>query len=161
MGYTTYFSGSFEFDKELDDETYDFLLKLANTRRVKRDTEILKELRFDGNYGEEGEFFVDGSGFRGQGDDRSIINSNQPPASQPGLWLQWVPTEDKKHLVWDEGEKFYNYTEWLIYLIEKILEPKGYVLNGEVSYEGEYRADFGVIKVDNNKVECIEGEAWG
>ena len=27
----------------------------------------------------------------------------------PGIWCQWVPTDDGKGIEWDGGEKFYNY----------------------------------------------------
>jgi hypothetical protein len=53
---------------------------------------------------------------------------------------------------WDGGEKFYNYTEWLVYLINKILKPNGYVLNGVVQWQGEEVGDVGEIFVEDNKV---------
>jgi predicted phosphohydrolase len=53
---------------------------------------------------------------------------------------------------WDGGEKFYNYTEWLVYLINKVLAPNGYVLNGVVEWSGEETGDVGEITVEDNKV---------
>jgi hypothetical protein len=53
---------------------------------------------------------------------------------------------------WDGGEKFYNYTEWLVYIINKLLEPNGYVLNGVVQWQGEEVGDVGEIFVEDNKV---------
>ena len=119
MGYSTYFDGQFDLDKPLDDETYELLRKLNYTRRMARNIE---------GYGVEGEFFVDGedededtpfSG-HGQKETEDIIDYNRPPSTQPGLWCQWVPTEDKLHIEWDGGEKFYEYIGWIEYIIEKI-----------------------------------------
>jgi len=47
MGYTTDFSGSFDLNKPLDDETYSFLCKFNETRRMARNV--------DPKYGIEGE----------------------------------------------------------------------------------------------------------
>jgi hypothetical protein len=154
MGYTTDFTGKFELNKKLDLETYMFLRKLNDTRRMARNV--------DEKYGVEGEFFVDG----GEDDDRffsnkaksNIIDYNTPPKTQPGLWCQWTPTEDAKHIEWDEGEKFYAYIEWLEYIIEKVLKPKGYKLNGEVEYQGEDPSDFGMIVVKDNVVKNRAGK---
>ena len=109
-------------------------------------------------YGIEGEFYVDGTGWAGQDSDKNVINYNRPPSTQPGLWCQWIPTDDGCELVWDGGEKFYNYVEWLDYLIDKILAPRGYTPNGECQWFGEERDDVGVIIVKNNKVTTKVGK---
>lgn len=70
----------------------------------------------------------------------------------PGFWCDWVPSEDKKYIKWNRSEKFYGYVEWLVYLIENFLKPKGYVLNGEVDWRGEDFYDTGTICVNNNVV---------
>lgn len=75
----------------------------------------------------------------------------------PGIWCQWEPTEDGKELKWDENEKFYNYVEWLQYIINNIVKPKGYVLNGSVEWVGEERGDYGLIEVKDNVVTTKEG----
>jgi hypothetical protein len=161
MGYTTDFEGKFELNKTLDSETHDFLTKLAETRRMKRNADVLQgdpvKYGFD-SWGTEGEFFVDGGGFAGQDRDKSIIDYNMPPRTQPGLWCQWVPTEDGMAIVWDGNEKFYNYTQWLEYIIAKVLAPRGYVLNGMVEWQGEDSEDFGQLKVEDNKVLMRYGE---
>ena len=51
---------------------------------------------------------------------------------------------------WTGQEKFYNYVEWIVYLVNSILKPKGYVLNGTVKWQGEDRHDHGTITMDNN-----------
>jgi hypothetical protein len=144
MGYSTDFFGVFNVTPKLKQEDNEFLTKLAQTRRMKRDVTKLPP----GYWGVEGEFYVDGEGDYGQTKDASVIDYNTPPSTQPGLWLQWIPSDDGETIQWDGGEKFYNYVEWLEYLIEMILSPRGYVLNGEVEWQGEETDDRGKIVYD-------------
>lgn len=144
MGYTTDFEGQFNLNKKLDEATHKLLKGIAETRRMARN--------LPDEYGIEGEFFIDGKGFAGQDRDDTIINYNTPPKTQPSLWLQWVPNDEGTAIVWDEGEKFYNYIEWIKYLIEKILSPRGYILNGQVRWRGEDFDDIGVITINDNIV---------
>lgn len=141
MGYTTEFEGRLKFNKQLSLDDMNFLNKLAGTRRMVRDVNI--------KYGIGGEFYV-------EDDNVGVVDYNRPPATQPSLWLQWVPSEDGWFLEWDGGEKFYNYVEWLEYLIERVLSPRGYVLNGEIKWFGEDRDDTGVITVTENVVTTRE-----
>ncbi len=76
----------------------------------------------------------------------------------PGFWCQWTASDDGKFLEWDGGEKFYNYIEWLEYLLEHFIVPWGNKLNGEVQWEGEESGDLGKIKVVNNTVTVYEGQ---
>ena len=149
MGYTTCFEGRFNIDKPLNDELYNFLIKFNETRRMARD---LPE-----EYGIEGEFFVDGAGFCGQERESNIIDYNEHPKTQPSLWCNWKPSEDKQGIEWDEGEKFYDYIEWLEYLIKNFLAPKEYILNGMVKWYGEGIDDFGIIEIKNNIVHTHKG----
>lgn len=82
--------------------------------------------------------------------------NTQPYPGMPGFWCQWVPTEDAKGLEWDGGEKFYEYVEWLEYLIEHFVEPWGLKLNGEIEWRGEEWDDKGTIVVVNNEVTTKE-----
>lgn len=142
MGYTTEFEGKFKLNKKLDEETYQFLVKLNETRRMARNV--------GPEYGVEGEFYVEDDGL-------NVISYNQYPKTQPGLWCQWAPTACGEFIEWDEGEKFYNYIEWLEYLLQKVLIPKGYHLNGDVEYQGEADNDYGVIIVENDKIIDSKG----
>lgn len=148
MGYTTEFEGQFYLDKKLTDEDAEFLRKFSSTRRMKRNIE---------GYGAEGEFYVDGEGFHGQDREDTVIDYNHPPSTQPGLWCQWIPTDDDMGIEWDGGEKFYEYEEWIIYIIDNILAPRGYTLNGEVRWAGEDNSDLGMIVVTNNVVTTKTG----
>jgi len=109
-------------------------------------------------YGTEGEFYVESKNNMGQDREDNIIDYNEPPSTQPGLWLQWIPTDDGTALHWDEGEKFYEYIDWMKYLIKKILAPNRYVLNGTIKWQGEEIQDRGNIHVKNNKVIIEELE---
>lgn len=149
MGYTTDFSGQLRFDREVSEDDKKFLDKLASTRRMGRNV--------GPEYGVEGEFYVDGG--LNDYNDPTVIDHNREPKTQPGLWLQWVVTEDRRGLEWDGGEKFYSYVEWLEYLINRVFpflsERSGepvYVLNGEVEWFGEDSGDTGVIVVKDNVV---------
>lgn len=135
-------------------------------------------------YGVDGEFFVDGDEYI-QGKSDSIIDNNTPPGQigyneemdwnkrykenqrrsengecQPGLWCQWEVYGDENgmYLKWDEGEKFYNYIEWLKYLINKFFQPWGITLNGEIKWEGEESEDKGIIVVKDNVVKVGTAE---
>jgi len=94
----------------------------------------------------------------GQDKDDSIADYNQPPMGQPGLWCQWRPTEDGEGIEWDGGEKFYYYRGWLKYLIQNYLEPWGYTLNGEVTWEGEEPSDMGKIVVEDNHIKILRAQ---
>lgn len=72
--------------------------------------------------------------------------------AQPGLWCQWIPNGDGTAIVWDEGEKFYEYVEWIEYLIHHFLAPWGYELDGSVTWQGEETDDKGIIVITSNVV---------
>lgn len=76
----------------------------------------------------------------------------------PGIWCNWVPSNDGTAIVYDGQEKFYHYAEWIQYLIEHFLKPWGYTVNGEVSWFGENRSDVGKIVVKNNVVTKKRGK---
>lgn len=161
MGYSTEFNGSLTFNKPVTEELKNYINKFANVRHMKRNVNKLKEVHpnwqnecYKGDLGYEGEFFIGGTGFMGQGDDKDIIDHNNPPYEVPGLWCQWI-INDNDELEWDGGEKFYNYVEWLDYLIDTFFEPEGYILNGTIEFQGEDSDDCGYIKVTNNIVNQI------
>lgn len=154
MGYSTDLFGTLKTNRQMTVDEMNFLKKFNETRRMGRNV--------GPEYGEEGEFFVDGSGDFGQGADDNVINHNVPPSTQPGLWCQWVPTEDGRGIEWDGNEKFYHYVEWLQYIIDHVFphilkdgdEPL--VLNGEIEWAGEDREDMGKIEVKDNVIRVYE-----
>lgn len=163
MGYSTDFYGSVSFNKPIADELKNYINKFSATRRMKRDVEKIKKIFpdwdkncFNGNLGVDGEYFVGGNGFLGQDVDDSIVGYNAPPKTQPSLWCQWM-IDDDGNLVWDGGDKFYNYAEWLVYLIDNFIDPSGYICNGEIEFQGEDINDFGTIYVKDNVVTVKYG----
>ena len=83
--------------------------------------------------------------------------NTQPDPDKPGFWCQWVPMEMLEDgtyttIEWDGGEKFYDYVEWIEWLIKRKLAPKGYVLNGTVEWSGEDHGDVGQIVIKDNVV---------
>lgn len=144
MGYTTEFSGSFQLNQPLQPRMKEFLTIFNETRRMKRNV--------DEAFGIDGEFYVLGGGSYGQDHEANIVNFNDEPSTQPSLWCQWRPSEDGTAIEWDGEEKFYHYSEWLFYIINKILAPNGYVLNGTVTWQGEETGDVGKIHVVDNVI---------
>jgi hypothetical protein len=157
MGYTTYFEGKIEIVPPLNQQEIDYLTKFAETRRMDR---------------ARGPYFVGGEGFRGQGDDSDVRNSNQPDSSQPGLWCQWVPTTDGKFIEWDQNEKFYSAKEWMQYIIKHFIGEhpaakaevgaldflQGHKCNGLITADGEDSDDHWQIEVVDNIVNIKTGE---
>lgn len=85
-------------------------------------------------------------------------------SGRPCRYCQWVPTPDGTGIMWDMNEKFYGWLEWLQYIIDRRLRPWGYLLNGEVRWQGEEGGDSGVIYVKDNRVEAVPdvnpGPSW-
>jgi len=75
----------------------------------------------------------------------------------PSYWCQWVPTDDGKAIHWDGVEKFYEYEDWLLYIIEHFIAPWGCKLNGEVEWAGEDSEDLGRLVVKDNVLTVFDG----
>ena len=128
--------------------------------------------------GLEGGYFVGEGGFAGQGDHTNqppdIVDYNSQPQGQPSLWCQWVPatanldqlrlldaeipkeqlTDENVYdrIMWNGSEKFYDYVEWITYILTHFLAPWGYALNGTIEWQGEETMDKGRIIIENNQV---------
>lgn len=163
MGYTTDFRGQFTCEPALNPKQVAYLKAFADTRRVRRDFDkasiIADDVRIDAGVplGKDACYFTGSTGFMGQDNDPSVVASNTPPADQPSLWCQWVPTEDGKGIKWDGGEKFRSYIPWLEYIINHFLTPWGVVLNGRVQWRGEDWSDIGTITVRDSNVDTLDG----
>lgn len=165
MGYTTDFNGRFQLSRILTHVEWNYINDFSETRRMKRNVEQLMEtyegrggFPFEDNtidrapeeiYGVDGAYYI--------GEDACIVDYNQPPQGQPGLWCQWVVTNDRSEIEWDGSEKFYNYTEWIEYIIEHFLKPWGVEVNGEVKWYGEDSEDMGIIRITDNEVQVLNG----
>jgi len=146
MGYSTEFKGRIEIVPPLNEKEIAYLDDFASTRHMDR---------------ENGPYFVDGS--YGHGDGSDVRDHNKPPASQPGLWCHWAPTEDGTALQWDDGEKFYESAAWMQYLMDhfvgstpaaayKLSFLQGHVCNGTISAQGEDPSDMWLLGVKDNQV---------
>ena len=156
MGYSTEFTGSFKFNRPLTEEQTKYIQMFAGTRRMKRDPQKLLSmadpvrLSVGLGLGDEGGYYVGAGGFLGQKEDESILDYNNPPKHQPGLWCNW--TTDGKELYWNGSEKFYHYIEWLDYLIVDFFVQWDVKLNGEVEWQGDDEDDSGTITIIDNVV---------
>ena len=83
---------------------------------------------------------------------------NNSADSHPGLWCKWIIGEDRQSIKWNGAEKFYDYVEWLQYIIDNFLVPNGYTVNGSVNYQGEDFEDQGTVIVKDNHVTT--GMPW-
>lgn len=179
MGYTTEFEGQFTLDKPLTKGQIMFLVAFSETRRVKRNEFLAVKMNDPARdaaglpVGKDGCYFVGGKGLMGQSKDSSVVDYNCPPEGQPGLWCHWAPSlpfvsfkeerpeehyENVTTIEWDGGEKFYNYTEWLEYIIAHFLIPWGHNLNGEVDWYGDDVDDRGTITVKDNVFTAVSEE---
>ena len=163
MGYSTQFYGKIMAEPAFSKEEKEFLDKFCQTRRCKRKDEIL-----------EGSFYVCKNPAKenwGQG-CQNIMANNDPPSEQPGLWCQWVISDDLEGIEWDGGEKFYDAAQWMDYLIKfffdkraiapkldgKLAFLKKHKLNGEILCVGEETGDIWKLIVKNNKVMIAQGK---
>lgn len=154
MGYTTEFTGHVTVTPPLNADEIAYLQKFNETRRMNRT---------------KGPYYVQGSGFMGQGHDADVLNHNEPPEGQPGLWCKWEPSLDGTQIQWDGAEKFYNPVEWMRYLIDHFLRPDApgktqtvdaatfftfgdHVVNGVIEAQGEESSDVWFLIVQDNVV---------
>lgn len=165
MGYSTDFTGTFQLNKPLSVAQLNYLKAFAETRRMARNghvTETMKDpLRKAVGLpvGTQGAYYVGAAGEDfGQAETPDVINYNDAPLGQPGLWRKWEPTEDGAGIQWSGAEKFYSYVEWLEYIINHFLKPWGLVLSGSVEWAGEEAGDRGMIVVKDNAVTARKGK---
>jgi hypothetical protein len=156
MSYVTHLRGTLTLDRPLAPEHRIYLERFAQTRHVRRDVEQLRAVpdpireAVGLPIGPEGAYFI-GEGTR-QLDDSTVLDNNQAPEGQfNSLWCGWAPTADGTAIE-NRNTPAHDYLGWLFYIIDHFLKPWGYVLNGQVRYEGEAVSDFGFIVVDHNAV---------
>lgn len=158
MGYTTEFEGQFNFNKKVSESMKNFINGFTNTRHMLYDTEAIKNdfefykvFTLDGDLGENGCFINDAKRILENNEKRYVIDYNRS-GKCPSLWAQWIITDDNSALIWDGSEKFYEYTNWLVFYIENFFKKNGYILNGVCYYYGEDSSDAGYLIIDNNEV---------
>ena len=92
---------------------------------------------------------------------RILLEANEDNDATKALfgrnsYLQWVPTESLDAIVWDGGEKFYEYTELMGDLCAW-LKARGITANGELYWAGESADDRGTLTVKDNEVTADKG----
>ena len=164
MGYTTWFEGGLTPNKPFKKEFVNYINAFSEKWHEPEDVEIIKRFDpdwakhcLDGNLGPYGMYYV-GNFDEGSFNKGIIDRSAAKGYTCPGYRCDWCINEEAGVVEWNGGEKFYQYTDWLIYLIENFFEPAGYILNGEFIWIGEDSEDRGKISVVNNKVSEFLGE---
>ena len=72
-------------------------------------------------------------------------------ASWPDGNMNWVYT-DKGAFIWTTPNEFENALPWLIFLIEKYLQPWGYAARGTIEYDDLLGVNSGIVRVSNNTI---------
>jgi len=161
MRRTTDFVGEFDINLALSQLQIDYLIEFSRTRRMRRDAQIASNMSDSVRInvglpiGKEACYFTGGLGMHGQVNDVSIMDQNSSPLDQPGLWCQWIPSVDGISLKWNGVEKFYNYVEWLEYIIKHFLIPWDRVLSGQVRWLVVKDCDSGIIYIRDNEVKSV------
>lgn len=98
------------------------------------------------------------------GEAKQLLEFNEDPdtieGTHPDSYMQWVPTETLDGIVWDGNEKFYNYTEWMQWLVQW-LQARGIDAKGELLWSGEDAGDAGVLTVAGGVATADAGRRKG
>lgn len=88
--------------------------------------------------------------------DINALQSMDSPEGAPSSYCQWVVSEDLRGIKWDGGEKFYEYADWLQWIIDNILKPANLSIRGSVHWRGEDATDSGHIVVEGDQHVRLE-----
>jgi hypothetical protein len=75
-------------------------------------------------------------------------------------------SEDRSRILPEDGESRHGVRMWLRLLLEHFLVPRGYVLNGEIWWEGQDPDDRGCIFIKDDQLETVDdlifnaGPSW-
>lgn len=136
MGYNVYYRGEIQVTPPLSKEHAALVLAFSKGERSEK-TEVIYQ---------------------------AIAKSAEPDL--PGYADLFELSEDGSFILPDENESRHGLRLWLVLLIEHVLEPLGYVLNGDVSWTADDADDRGSIYVRDNIVEMIDdvifnaGPSW-
>lgn len=167
MGYSTIIISKFKINGEVTPELVSYINNFSKTRRMKRNNETIKEIYpdwqkhcFNENLGTDGEYFLYPVqpkyhfSTETENSDKSIIDFNEPPATQPSLWCDWKIVKEGEHyyIKWNGMEGSGNYNYWIDYIINHFLIPSGLSLSGVVLGIGEWEDDVVYTVCDENKL---------
>lgn len=68
----------------------------------------------------------------------------------PDTWCLWQ-TDGK--VLYSSSGNAYDFEEWLRIIVEEIIVPRGYVLNGEVEWIGDDPDDRGKVVIKDNEIK--------
>lgn len=177
MGTHTEFTGAIQIKPQIQEPLASKLAEWLQLRHMRRDVSALEKLYpteadrkahtlfNDGNFGEEGEFYIpditkdfdlrafdDGNLPEGLASTQEI---NHSPKNCPNLYsdLALVHSEDGScsYLGWNGAEKAYNIPEWLE-LLAGYLIPRGYHMNGDMFAVVEYGREFYFLEMSDGEV---------
>ena len=158
MGYNTYFEGELTPNKPFDKDFVKYINAFSSKRHEPRDVELIKKADplwykncLFGNIGPYGMYYI------GPYEDWPLPAGESPDFNMPGYWCQWIIDESSNTVRWDGNKKFYNYVDWLDFIIKHFFELGGYKLNGEIFWHGENFDDAGKISVVDNVVRVYTG----
>ena len=89
-----------------------------------------------------------------------------PESDLPAYGGLFTISEDRALIVPEEDESRHGLRLCLLQLIEHFFKPSGYVLNGEISWDGDEPDDRGWIFVKENQIEAVDdlivnaGPSW-
>ena len=131
MGYPTEFQGAFSLNRQLTPSHAKEFFDLIDASETK-------------------EFF-------------DLIDASETKGldGQPDGHCGWQPTRTLDGIEWDGEEKFRNYREWLVWLLDNFLKPRRYTLRGSVTWQGEGLDDVGTIIVSGNVMSVSKGDDGG
>ena len=158
MGYHTEWFGCFEiYNKnqkraKLPKKVAALIIGLSKTRRMCRNTtRLAKRLRMSEErclrlYGVYGERYIEKNyeTTLGQTNSPDIIDYNQPPPNQPGLWCNFTYNTETRVIEWNGGEKTRDGVEWIKYIAD-LIQEHGYDLKGTMNWQGEDEDDNGIL----------------
>src|SRR5882757_9799059 len=121
MGYPVYYTGELQVSPPLTEEDASVLLAVANLEKTEEARAVF-----------------------------AVIKASSEPDLPYHSGLLEV-SEDRTLIVPEDDESRHGLRMWLVLLIEYFLEPRGYVLNGEIWWTAEDdREDRGCIYVKDN-----------
>jgi hypothetical protein len=142
------FAGSVQVVPPLNSAEAGYLERFSDTRRMRRRSGPYTAEPFDP--------FAP--------DRVDVLDVNEPPEGQPGLWCEWAASPDGREIAWNHRTgKFTFAADWLEYLIAQFLAP-GARLAAELAIPvpGRYYApEFGAFTFDhvlNGAIEVVPDE---
>lgn len=137
MGYDTTFAGEIEVRPTLPPR---FVSKFNEMRRRRNNK------YGDGEMGSFDHVYYGKVGLMGQ-----TREDAQGLSVVPGVWCQWeivVGGDQASSVQWDGDDKFYDYEEWLAYVVALIkTEFPASEFSGEIRWWGEDPSDLGCLRV--------------